>query len=477
MSSFPPSVSPLYPTEGIGQGVVGDISQRQGISHTTSIHILDDESLLNIFYLYRPVVKVTEDENFDELRISIVTGRRWDRVNWWHKPAHVCRRWRNLILGSASFLGLDLVCTLGTPVADMLANSPTLPLVIDYLGGGRDVTAEDEEGIFIALEQPNPIRCIRVGLSLHGMQKFVMAIDHELPILEYLTIQAPHLHHLGLVGVAPPIRSRLLTTAVGLVTLRIFMDDSFTYLNPNTLLQWISPLSQLETLEIITFPNLDVETQLSHTPTITYATFPNLRLLSFLGASAYLEELIRQIATPRLERLRLMFFEELAFSIPCLVRFMNTTENKMLMIDSANVDRWNLDWHISSMAQIVDALGQVFSGVEHLILDHVKDGRSSEEVFDFEVDRTEWHKLLRPFSNVKNLRVNHGLVEEFSRYLGLDDGELPPELLPELQELTYSGSSNPGDAFTPFIDARQNAGRPVSFKLVHRSPKPKSLRP
>jgi hypothetical protein len=464
---------------------------------------------------------VTEDENFDELRISIVTGRRWDRVNWWHNPAHVCRRWRNLILGSASFLGLDLVCTLGTPVADMLANSPTLPLVIDYLGGGRDVTAEDEEGIFIALEQPNPIRCIRVGLSLHGMQKFVMAIDHELPILEYLvlvmtatedesdafvfpeTIQAPHLHHLGLVGVAPPIRSRLLTTAVGLVTLRIFMDDSFTYLNPNTLLQWISPLSQLETLEIITFPNLDVETQLSHTPTITYATFPNIRLLSFLGASAYLEELIRQIATPRLERLRLMFFEELAFSIPCLVRFMNTTENKMLMIDSAkfefsrqrvcvqtypheenrrfsfniSVDRWNLDWHISSMAQIVDALGQVFSSVKHLILDHVKDGRSSEEVFDFEVDRTEWHKLLRPFSNVKNLRVKHGLVEEFSRYLGLEDGELPPELLPELQELTYSGSSNPGDAFTPFIDARQNAGRPVSFKLVHRSPKPKSLRP
>ena len=29
MFSFPPSVSPLYPTEGIGQGVVGNISQRQ----------------------------------------------------------------------------------------------------------------------------------------------------------------------------------------------------------------------------------------------------------------------------------------------------------------------------------------------------------------------------------------------------------------------------------------------------------------
>jgi hypothetical protein len=125
------------------------------------------------------------------------------------------------------------------------------------------------------------------------------------------------------------------------------------------------------------------------------------------------------------------------------------------------------------MAQIVDALGQVFSAVDHLTLDSEEDGQSlpSEYVFsDFEVERTQWHKLLRPFSNVKNLRVNHGLVEKFSHYLQLDDGELLPELLPELQELTYPGSSNAGDAFTSFIDARQNAGHPVS--LVRHSPSP-----
>jgi hypothetical protein len=81
-----------------------------------------------------------------------------------------------------------------------------------------------------------------------------------------------------------------------------------------------------------------------------------------------------------------------------------------------------------------------------------------------------YESCCRPFSNVKNLRVNHGLVEEFSRYLRLDDGELPPGLLPELQELTFSRSSNAGDAFTSFIDARRNAGHPVS--LVRRSPSP-----
>ena len=48
----------------------------------------------------------------------------------------------------------------------------------------------------------------------------------------------------------------------------------------------------------------------------------------------------------------------------------------------------------------------------------------------------------------------------FSRCLQSDDGELPPRLLPELQELTYSGSGDIGDAlaFALLIDSRQSAG-------------------
>ena len=62
-----------------------------------------------------------------------------------------------------------------------------------------------------------------------------------------------------------------------------------------------------------------------------------------------------------------------------------------------------------------------------------------------------------------------------SRCLGLEDGELSLELLPELQELTYSGSGDTGDAFTPFIDARQNAGRPVTLVRYGTSPGPNTL--
>jgi hypothetical protein len=63
----------------------------------------------------------------------------------------------------------------------------------------------------------------------------------------------------------------------------------------------------------------------------------------------------------------------------------------------------------------------------------------------------------------KTLHVAEGLVEELTRCLQPDDGELPLELLPELQELTYSGGGNTGGAFTSFIDARQNTGRPVTL--------------
>jgi len=71
---------------------------------------------------------------------------------------------------------------------------------------------------------------------------------------------------------------------------------------------------------------------------------------------------------------------------------------------------------------------------------------------------------------VKVLRANGGLVQELSRCLRSDDGERPLGLLPKLQELAYSGSSNTGDAFIPFIDARRDTGRPIT--LVRRSPSP-----
>ena len=64
---------------------------------------------------------------------------------------------------------------------------------------------------------------------------------------------------------------------------------------------------------------------------------------------------------------------------------------------------------------------------------------------------------------MKTLRIDHGLVEDLSRCLQLDDGEPPLELLPKLRALTVSGSGDADNAFTSFVDARQNAGQAVTL--------------
>jgi hypothetical protein len=467
-----------------------------------SIHILDDDSLLNIFYLYRPAI-LDEDEDNDN---RLYGGTGWDSERWWYKLAQVCQGWRSLILGSATYLDLCLFCTYGTPVADMLAHSPHLPLVIDYVGLNQDITAEEERIIF-ALEQRDRVRRVRLDMPLPNLQKLIMAIDEEYPVLEYLimsfskedksstvvmlpeTLQAPHLRHIMLEGFALPIGSRLLKTATGLITLALSVGHPSAYFQPNILLQWLSFMPQLEVLAIAFYfpvPNRDVEGQLLHT---THVTLPNLRWLDFRGVSAYMETFVRRITTPRLKRLSVKFFTQLTFSVPTLQHFMNTAEN--LRLDSAkfmfsrdgvyvrvyprgdemyalrmNVHCLHLDWQVSSMAQIFNPLTQIFSTVEHLTLQHKVQTLSSE--VHNEVDRIEWRRLLRSFGNVKSLHVDNGLVKELSRGLRLDDGEHPLELLPELQELTYSGSGDTGGAFKSFIDARQNAARPVTLTRRRR---------
>ena len=344
-------------------------------------------------------------------------------------------------------------------------------------------------------------------------------MDDEYPILEHLiithlaedkttmltfpeTLQAPHLRHLALDGFALPIGCRLLTTAVGLVTLCLFVLNPSTYFNPNTLLQWLSFMPQLDTIVInFIFPvhSRHLEGQFTHTTITTPVTLPNLRHFSFKGVTAYSEALLYRISAPRLEKLGITFFNQLTFSVPRLMQFVGTTESlrfktvEVVFSDedidvvvypheeaamyalAFTVNCCHLDWQVSSAAQIFNVLGPVFSAVEHLTLEHREHSLSSEE--HNEVDPTEWLKLLSSFRNVKTLRIAKGLVEEFSRCLQLDDGQLPFELLPELQELTYFGSGDTGDAFTSFVEARKDVGRSIALLRRTPSPDPSSLAP
>ena len=383
----------------------------------------------------------------------------------------------------------------------MLAHSPPLPLVFDYNVPDThnfNFCAEEKDEIIHALKQRTRVRRIRFKILVSNLPDFITSIDGEYPMLEYLivnppladnrtaltlpeTLRAPRLRHLLLSRFALPIESRLFPTTVALVTLTLFMGYPSTDFKPNIFLQWLALMPQLEELSVLILlpvPVEDVESQHMRTPIMTHVTLPNLRLFDFHGDSTFEEALVRRMITPHLERLCFWFIEQPTFSVPNLLHFMNTMRH--LKFDNVKITFYiahifvevtagssyvfsiavycaPLDFQVSSVTQIFDSIGQIFSTVESLSLGY--EFYVEQNVFD----RTEWRRLLRPFSNLKTLHIDEELVEGASHCLRPDDGENPLGLFPELQELTYSGRSDTGDAFTSFIDARQSAGRPVTL--------------
>ena len=318
-----------------------------------------------------------------------------------------------------------------------------------------------------------------------------MAVDGEYSMLESLvmlhptgdnganvilpqTFRAPRLQRLVLGDFAFPTGSPFLATVMGrLVTLRLYLSRSSAYFWPNILFQNVSTMAQLETLVIcFAFPisKRDVEKQLSPTPIKTHVELPNLRYFTFRGTSAYLEALVCGITTPRLEKFEVVFSNQLMFSLPRLLQFIRSAES--LKFYSAEIElssvaihvgvyprdggeKWafrmdvdceELDWQVSSVAEIFDELSQAFSTVENLTLrmgnlSPDSEGRS-------EVVRTEWWRFLNSFGNVNTVWVDYP-VKEFTRRFRLE-GEGPfLGMIPERHYL--SDLSDDNDTFSDDI--------------------------
>ncbi|KAH9973458.1 hypothetical protein BGW80DRAFT_1252046 [Lactifluus volemus] len=454
---------------------------------------LNDDILLNIFHLYQLDYLYTRDEEDSSGRNVRL---RWDRQRWWYKLAQVCRKWRCLILASPIRLDIHLLCSYGVPVADMLAHSPPLPLAIWYSNGDREMTAKDEEDALLALSHHDRVHRISLCMPASKLGKFINAMDDEFPILEHIrissgpggstgqmfptTFHAPNLRHAW--TSCRPIGSPLVTATVGLVSLELMDVPSSPWFPPSYILARLSLMPQLTTLRIhfhSPHPNRDVES-----PAATHVMLPNLQVFSYRGVTAYLEGLAR-IRAPILSVLDVRFFNQLTFTVPRLMEFMETSEslvfnsvditfneNSLELMTGPDPSQQqralclqitckHLDWQVASAVQIFDSISPVLSGVEELTLSHVAHDRSSHT--HDEVDRTQWRKLFRLFSNVKSLGVPESLSGVLSHSLRSANGEMSPELLPNLLVLQYLGRSTVGDVFTSFINERQAAGHSVNL--------------
>jgi F-box-like len=465
------------------------------------ISILNDDVLLHIFYIYRLHI-----EDFSEGKRRIPTYPLWDRQRWWYKLAHVSRRWRRVILAAPSLLDLHLVCTHGVPVADMLAHSPRLPLTIFYwFDGATILKAKDEKGALLALSHRDRVRRIALSTERRQLERFVVAMDGDFPILEWLnivsstpgvtlprTFGAPSLSDVELMHVRLPIECPVLTTT-GLVSLRLTIIPGSGYFPPSYLLTSLSLMPQLETLYFsleyhVPSPN-DRDTA---SAAISHVTLPNLRDFEFRGLRAYLEGLCARMTAPVLSVFHAELNFQLTVAVPSLLSFIQTSENlqfnavklvtsnyyvKLLVqgvpqlrtrsypftFDLEILVRCpgpNLSLQISSAIQILDTLSPLLSVVERVTLMANRDDSSHSL---HHVDRTQWRRLLRPFSNAKKLHVDTTL-ESLGHSLRTNDGEQPLELLPNLEEVIPLGKDDE-NALLPFVNEREAFGRPVRLTL------------
>jgi hypothetical protein len=298
------------------------------------------------------------------------------------------------------------------------------------------------------------------------------------------TFQAPFLSRLSLHGISLP-RGLSLLSALSVLSLTHIQESC--YFPPGNLVTQLQGLPYLEELSIdfaIPIPRPSSERELLPAP-IPPVTLPTLKRLTFRGLGVYLDNLVVQINTPLLERLNLILFFEITFTLFNLNEFIHRTEGirgsaarVIFNKDGASIDytRWgrelgvgirvncgHLDWQIDSVTQVCTSLGKVLSTVEVLMLDLDVDGMP----FDWEnaLDNILWHELLLPFIGLKMLHISPSLTLELSRALEPVSGELVLELLPELQQLEINHTKN---AFSGFVKTRESIGRAVHLLVLVR---------
>jgi hypothetical protein len=457
----------------------------------TTIEMLPEDTLLEIFDFYR----------LDAMKQS--RGRPWK----WHRLAHVCRRWRCAIAVSPRRLGLQILCKSGAPIAPILDSWPTLPLLIRYKGPKSKSLPKN---IIAALRRPDRVYEIDLTLPSSLIGSIVEAIQEPFQALECIRItvkdkdstrppmlvreaflggSAPRLREIKLDGIAfpfPIIQQILSSAANNLVQLCLSNIPITGYFSPNALVTSLSTLVQLMQL------NIDFQSPFSVPPSRTCPPperiiLSSLSILSFHGASEYLEEFVAQVDFPALTYINIEFFSQLIFHIPRFSQFISRVNalkapTEVMVTPSAElvtiffiqqgerrvllgecfvgVSCEQLDWQVSFVTQILSQLSPLLSSVDSLTINKPYKMPEGEE----DVESTQWVELFRPFSHVKTVHVFDQLVPDIVNALVTED--MATGVLPELTRLYLNGfrkSPSLVKAAEQFVATRRHSGRTVSL--------------
>ena len=256
----------------------------------------------------------------------------------WQSLVHVCRQWRGLVFGSPRRLNLQLFCKPGISERKTLDVWPALPLLIE----GH--ISEMSVGNIIAELEHND-RILQIYLDCYPTSQFEKlwtAMQVPFPELATLSLSCTNFSYVPVLpdpflgGSAPRLRyfhldavqylrlPEILLSSTHLVCLYLQRIPHSGYISPETMATCVSMLTSLMDLRLeFESPESSPDQEGRRSPSITRSVLPDLTYFSFKRVNEYLEELVTRIDAPQLYYFPVIFFNDLDFDTPGLIRFVS----------------------------------------------------------------------------------------------------------------------------------------------------------
>jgi hypothetical protein len=461
-----------------------------------TIDNLPEDVLLEIFDAYRQDIELLPRyENF------------WNSIDGWWKLAHVCPRWRRLVLLSPTRLHVRLLFTPNrSSRVGMLKQLPPLPILVDYRTSHW--TEREEDLALAALRPRGRVRGITLRRPYYDMARLFRALSRPFPELESVDISPPLGHELWslpaefLSGSLPRLRRLTVRDAIpgclspllsfsfatGLVELTLTLNLVYSSLPEPSLLPNLQRMSCLRRLELT----------LNYRPHHFYSTFdtepdppiiagdviplPKLTHLIFRGHRQYLQMLIVGLVAPSLHHLdaELSGRSESAFPIPHLCDFicnsncqfttvrLATSGSTIKFCAGTSSDDDDESFRIIIPSPVsLEKMGQELSGplstVEELTIRGLRGPNKADQLRGF-----FYH-----VPQLKMVQVPAREVLAVARSFQQDGQEPAVDLLPALEQIKVDVGRRPQkwkvssrDAFKPLIAARKRAERLIVLSWI-----------
>jgi hypothetical protein len=359
---------------------------------------------------------------------------------------------------------------------------------------------EDEDNIVAALqEQSDRVNSISLTLTKSLLGK-LSTISEPFSKLEELVLLSQDKLQLTLPGsfrwgsrlrtlhvtrIAIPALPKLLSSSTDLVDIQLHEVPMAGYFSPQAFANALSGASHLRSLSLYFLSCPPRQNYHGLPPTGPCIVLPALTRFKYRGISKYLDSFVARIDARRLRDIDVTFFSRPTMDASQLGQFVERTEMQTPLTEAEmqisarsisisfqnsvisthlriQISCTQLDWQLSSMAQVCRQFSPRLSGLKHLVFNS-DDFPSSQG----DVEGHQWLQLVRPFGGVRTLSIDGKLSTGILCALRQSDEgyTTDPIVLPALRHL-FVRNLMPLDS--PFCDAAQSliTSRGLSFQYI-----------